>query len=37
LVIAATAQSRGYVVLTRNVRHFSIVDVPAHDPFAALP
>ena len=36
LVIAATAQSRGYVVLTRNVRHFAIVDVPAHDPFASL-
>ena len=37
LVIAATARSRGYLVLTRNLRHFTIVDVPAHDPFAGLP
>ena len=37
LVIAATARSRGYVVLTRNLRHFTTLDVPAHDPFASLP
>lgn len=37
LLIAATAQSRGYVVLTRNLRHFTPLDVAAHDPFASLP
>ncbi|BAQ45386.1 MULTISPECIES: type II toxin-antitoxin system VapC family toxin [Methylobacterium] len=37
LAIAATAQSRKWSVLTRNLRHFSPLGVPAHDPFAALP
>jgi predicted nucleic acid-binding protein len=37
LAIAATAESRGLVVLTRNLRHFVTIDVPAHDPFARLP
>jgi predicted nucleic acid-binding protein len=37
LAIAATAQSRGFVVLTRNVRHFAAVNVLAHNPFAGLP
>jgi predicted nucleic acid-binding protein len=37
LAIAATAQSRNLVVLTRNLRHFATIDIPAHDPFAALP
>jgi predicted nucleic acid-binding protein len=36
LVIAATARSHGLQVLTRNLRHFTILDVPAHDPFAEL-
>jgi hypothetical protein len=37
LAIAATAQSRGLVVLTRNLRHFVTIDVAAHDPFTRLP
>jgi toxin FitB len=37
LLIAATAQRRTYVVLTRNLRHFTPMDVAAHDPFAGLP
>ncbi len=37
LAIAATAQVRSHVVLTRNLRHFRALDVPAHDPFESLP
>lgn len=37
LAIAATAQRHGWTVLTRNVRHFRPIEVPAHDPFEALP
>jgi len=37
LAIAATAQSRRYIVLTRNLRHFQGLAMPAHDPFASLP
>ncbi len=37
LAIAATAQIRGYTVLTRNVRHFGAVGVACHDPFRSLP
>ena len=37
LAIAATAQVRGYTVLTRNLRHFRGLAVPAHDPFRSLP
>ncbi|MGI4953483.1 MAG: PIN domain-containing protein [Janthinobacterium lividum] len=37
LAIAATAAIKGYVVLTRNLRHFGPLGVVAHDPFAALP
>jgi toxin FitB len=37
IVIAATARSRGYTVLTRNVRHFRALDVLVHDPFEGLP
>ena len=37
LAIAATALSRNYVVLTRNLRHFAPLDVSAHDLFAGLP
>lgn len=37
LVIAATAQCHGWTVLTRNVRHFTPIGVPAQDPFNTLP
>jgi predicted nucleic acid-binding protein len=37
LAIAATAQRRGWTVLTRNLRHFSPLGVPTLDPFATLP
>ena len=37
LVIAATAASRGYTVLTRNMRHFRPLPVASHDPFESLP
>ena len=37
LAIAATAQKHGYTILTRNLRHFGSVGVPALDPFEALP
>ncbi len=37
LAIAATALIKGYVVLTRNLRHFAPLDVPSHDPFDMLP
>jgi predicted nucleic acid-binding protein len=37
LAIAATAASRGYTVLTRNIRHFRDLPVLSHDPFASLP
>jgi len=37
LAIAATAASRGYTVLTRNMRHFRALVIPAHDPFESLP
>ena len=37
VMIAATAHSRAYTVLTRNMCHFSTLGVSAHDPFAALP
>lgn len=35
--IAAMARSRGYTILTRNLRHFRGLAVPAHDPFELLP
>ena len=37
LAIAATAQLHGYTVLTRNLRHFRILEVKSADPFEALP
>ena len=37
IAIAATAQARGYVVLTRNIRHFAPLGGLALDPFLALP
>lgn len=37
LAIAATARSRNLTVLTRNLRHFTPLDIGAVDPFEALP
>ena len=37
LIIAATAVRHGLIVLTHNMREFGRLDVPAHDPFVALP
>ena len=37
LAIAATAQANGYTILTRNLRHFAMLGVPALDPLEALP
>ncbi len=37
LTIAATAQHHGWTILTRNLRHFTPLGVPAHDPFDSLP
>lgn len=37
LAIAATAGVHGLTVLTRNMRHFAPLDIPAHDPFQSLP
>lgn len=37
ICIAGIAQTRGMTVLTRNLRHFAPLGVPAHDPCATLP
>lgn len=37
VAIAATAESLSLTILTRNLRHFSALGVPAHDPFKTLP
>ena len=37
LAIAATAQIRGYTVLTRNLQSFRLLGVSSHDPFESLP
>ncbi len=37
LAIAATALAKGCVILTRNLRHFAPLGVPAHDPTETLP
>ena len=37
LAIAATASSRNLTVLTRNLRHFLPLDIPAIDPLETLP
>lgn len=37
LAIAATAQHHGCTVLTRNLRHFACLGVPAANPFDGLP
>ncbi len=37
IIIAATAQHHGLIILTRNLRHFAPLGVPTHDPFLRLP
>ena len=37
VIIAATARHHGLTILTRNLKHFLPLGVPARDPFAALP
>ena len=37
LIVAATADAHGLLVLTRNLRHFAPTDVAASDPTVALP
>lgn len=37
IATAATAQVRGLTVLTRTMRYFESLRVPAFDPFVALP
>ena len=37
IAIAATAVSRDLMVLTRNLRHFRPLQIPAHDPSHSLP
>ena len=37
LAIAATAGVHDLSVITRNLRHFAPLDIPAHDPFRSLP
>jgi predicted nucleic acid-binding protein len=37
VIVAATAKRRALTILTRNLRHFSPLGVPAHDPFKSLP
>ncbi len=37
IMIAATARHHGLTILSRNLRHFAPLCVPALDPFAALP
>ncbi|TLU72588.1 type II toxin-antitoxin system VapC family toxin [Lichenicoccus roseus] len=37
LAIAGTARSRGYAILTRNLRHFERLGVPVMDPYEGLP
>ena len=37
IAIAAIAVNHHLVVLTRNLRHFTPLDIPVHDPFDILP
>ncbi len=37
IIIAATAQHHGLIILTRNLRHFAPLGVPTHDPLLRLP
>lgn len=37
IAIAATAKAHGFTILTRNLKHFTVFAMPAHDPFRSLP
>jgi predicted nucleic acid-binding protein len=37
LAIGGIATMHGMTLLTRNLRHFAPLGVPAHDPYASLP
>lgn len=37
VAIAAIAQAHSFTVLTRNLKHFAMFGMPAHDPFRSLP
>ncbi len=37
IAIAATAESQGLTILTRNLRHFAPIGIAAIDPFQTLP
>lgn len=37
LAIAATAAACGYTILTRNLRHFAPLGIPALDPYETIP
>jgi predicted nucleic acid-binding protein len=37
LIIAATAQRHGLILLSRNLKHFEPFGIPVLDPFVALP
>ena len=37
IIITATAQRHGLTILSRNLRHFTPLDVPVIDPFRELP
>ena len=37
VAIAATAGCHGMTILTRNLRHFTPLDIPTIDPFVTLP
>jgi toxin FitB len=37
IIIAATARRHALTILTRNLRHFAPLGIPAHDPFKRLP
>ena len=37
VAIAATAGCHGMTILTRNLRHFTPLDIPAIDPFEGVP
>ena|SRR5947199_1270265 len=37
IAIAAIAKAHGLTVLTRNLKHFAVFGIPAHDPFKSLP
>lgn len=37
IAIAAIARTHGLTILTRNLKHFAVFDIPAHNPFRSLP